>query len=48
MFDAESGECIATAEAVAISMDLAERKAIEIPPHMRADLERLVIPGLSV
>jgi acyl-CoA thioester hydrolase len=48
LFDAEAGECLATAEAVAISMDLAERKAIEIPPEMRANLERLVVPGLSV
>ena len=48
LFDAETGESIATAEAVAISMDLVERKAIEIPPDMRANLERLIIPGLSV
>ena len=48
LFDGESGENIATAEAIAISMDLVERKAIEIPPDMRANLERLVIPGLSV
>lgn len=48
LFDGESGECFATAEAVAISMDLVERKAIEIPTDMRANLERLVVPGLSV
>jgi acyl-CoA thioester hydrolase len=48
LFDGESGESIATAEAIAISMDLVERKAIEIPPDMRANLERMVIPGLSV
>lgn len=48
LFDAESGECFATAEAVAIAMDLSTRKAIEIPPGMREQLERLVIPGLSV
>jgi acyl-CoA thioester hydrolase len=47
LFDAESGECLATAEAVAVAMDLAERKAIEIPPDLRARLESLVIPGLS-
>jgi acyl-CoA thioester hydrolase len=47
MFDGETGECFATAEAVAVAMDLATRKAIEIPPDMRTQLERLVIPGLS-
>jgi acyl-CoA thioester hydrolase len=48
MFDAETGECFATAEAVAVSLDLVERKAMEIPPHMRAVFESLVIPGLSL
>ena len=48
LFDAESGECFATAEAVAVAMDLVERKAIEIPPDMRAHLERLVVQGLSI
>jgi acyl-CoA thioester hydrolase len=47
LFDAETGECLATAEAVAVAMDLVERKAIEIPPDMRAHLERLVVQGLS-
>lgn len=47
LFDGESGDCFATAEAVAIAMDLATRKAIEIPPAMRAQLESLVIPGIS-
>lgn len=47
MFDAETGECFATAEAVAIAMDLTTRKAIEIPPDLRTVLEGLVVPGLS-
>ena len=47
LFDAESGECFATAEAVAIAMDLATRKAIDIPPDMRTQLEGMIIPGLS-
>jgi|CXWL01.1.fsa_nt_gi acyl-CoA thioester hydrolase len=47
LFDAESGECFATAEAVAIAMDLTTRKAIDIPTDMRAQLESLIIPGLS-
>ncbi|NOT39186.1 MAG: thioesterase family protein [Alphaproteobacteria bacterium] len=48
LFDAESGDCFATAEAVAIAMDLTTRKAIDIPPDTREQLERLVVPGLSV
>jgi acyl-CoA thioester hydrolase len=48
LFDAETGDCFATAEAVAIAMDLTTRKAIDIPDDMRAGLERLVVPGLSV
>ena len=48
LFDAETGECFATAEAVAVAMDLIERKAIEIPPDLRERLESLVVPGLSV
>ena len=47
LLDGETGECFATAEAVAISMDLNTRKAIDIPPDMRAALERLVVPGIS-
>ena len=48
LFDGDTGECFATAEAVAVAMDLVERKAIEIPPDMRTHLEPLVVPGLSV
>jgi acyl-CoA thioester hydrolase len=48
LFNAETGECVATAEAVAVAMDMVQRKAIEIPPDMRAHLEGLVVPGLSV
>ena len=43
----ETGEAIATAEAVAVAMDLDARKAIAIPETLKADLERLIIPGLS-
>jgi acyl-CoA thioester hydrolase len=48
LFDADTGECFATAEAVAISLDLETRKAIDIPPEMRETLTRLVVPGVSV
>ncbi len=43
MFDLETGETIATAEAVAISMDLEARKAIPIPDDLRAILETMRI-----
>lgn len=48
LFDLETGEAIATAEAVAIALDLTTRKAIPIPEEMRANLESLVIEGLGV
>jgi acyl-CoA thioester hydrolase len=48
LFDLESGEAVATAEAVAIALDLTTRKAIPIPEEMRANLESLVIEGLGV
>lgn len=47
IFDGETGECFATAEAVAIAMDLTTRKSIEIPPDTRAVLESLIVPGLT-
>ena len=48
LFDVETGEAIATSEAVAVAMDMTTRKAIEIPPKMRARLEPLVIAGLTI
>ncbi len=48
LFDLETGECVATAEAVAIALDLVARKAIPIPPDMKAGLETFVVPGLGV
>lgn len=48
LFDLESGQAIATAEAVAIALDLTTRKSIPIPDEMRANLETLVIEGLGV
>lgn len=47
MFDLETGECVATAEAVAIALDLRTRKAIAIPQPMRSMLESRVIAGLE-
>lgn len=48
LFDVETGRCVATAEAVAIALDLVARKAIPIPPDMKASLEKFVVPGLGV
>lgn len=48
LFDLETGESVATAEAIAIALDLTTRKAIPIPDDMRITLEALVIPGLGV
>lgn len=48
LFDYETGACFATAEAVAIALDLTTRKAVAIPDDMRTGLEKIVIPGLGV
>ena len=48
LFDVETGEALATSEAVAVAMDLAARKAIALPDEMRARLEPLVIKGLTI
>lgn len=48
MFDVDTGDAIATAEAVAVSLDLTTRRAIENPPELRAELERLIVPGLTI
>ncbi|MBA1145789.1 hypothetical protein H0Z60_01830 [Ectothiorhodospiraceae bacterium WFHF3C12] len=48
MFDRSSGEAVATAEAVAVALDMEARKAIAIPDGMRTGLEKVVVPGLSV
>lgn len=48
LFDVETGEAVATAEAVAVAMDLTTRKAIALPGELRTLLEPLVIEGLSI
>ncbi|WP_171909802.1 acyl-CoA thioesterase [Aquisalimonas asiatica] len=47
LFDVATGDCVATAEAVAVLLDLKARKAVVIPEASRAVLERHVIQGLS-
>ncbi|MBU6443804.1 MAG: thioesterase [Alphaproteobacteria bacterium] len=48
LFDWETGEALASAEAVAVAMDLSTRKAIALPDDFRARLDSLVIEGLTV
>jgi acyl-CoA thioester hydrolase len=48
LFNLETGKAVATAEAVAIALDLETRKAIAIPEELRAHLESMVAPGLGV
>jgi len=48
MFSAETGECVATTEAVAISFDLTTRKAIELSPPAREKMMAKAVPSLSV
>ncbi|WP_290653666.1 thioesterase family protein [Aquisalimonas sp.] len=47
LFDIGTGEAVATAEAVAVMLDLSARKAVVIPAERRSVLERHIIPGLS-
>ena len=48
LFDLATGDAVATAEAVALAMDLETRRAIAIPDDLRRRLLSLVIPGLSL
>jgi acyl-CoA thioester hydrolase len=48
IFDAETGLCVSSAEAVAVWFDLAARKALAIPADARAQIESRVITGLEL
>jgi acyl-CoA thioester hydrolase len=48
IFDVESGDCVASAEAVSVSFDLATRKSVEIPDDLRAAMQHHVIANLSI
>jgi acyl-CoA thioester hydrolase len=48
VFDVETGRCLATSEAVAVSFDLAARKAVDISAEARAVMETRILAGLSV
>jgi acyl-CoA thioester hydrolase len=48
IFDVESGRCVATSEAVAVSFDLSTRKAVAIPDEVRAYMQTRVMADLSL
>jgi acyl-CoA thioester hydrolase len=46
-FDVETGACVATSEAVAVSFDLVARKAVDISDEARAAMTPRIIAGLA-
>lgn len=48
LFDLSTGHALATAEVVAVMLDLQARRAIEIPAEIRTSLERHLVPGITV
>lgn len=48
IFDVESARCVSTSEAVAVSLDLVTRKAIEMSDHGRALLAAQVVSDLTM
>ncbi len=48
IMDLETGEAIATAQAVAVGFDLSTRKIMPISPENRARMEAVLIPDLGV
>ena len=48
MFNGESGDCIATVEAVAVSFDLKTRKAVEPSPESKDNMIRKSVKGLTL
>ena len=47
VFNGTTGELACSTEAVAITLDLKERKVVSIPDDRRAHLETLVVPGVG-
>lgn len=47
LFDLATGDAVATAEAVAVTLDLVARKAIPIPDAMRTHLESQLVEGIG-
>lgn len=48
MFDAETGEAVATAVNIGVHLDLRSRRATALPEGMRKAFEAHIIPGLSI
>lgn len=48
LFDLTTGECVSTAEAVAVMLDLKARKVIAFDAATRRRLDAIVVPGLGV
>jgi len=48
LFDRESGAAVATAEAVAVTFDLATRKSLALSAAVRRSLGKFLVPELSV
>ncbi len=48
LFDRETGQAVATAEAVAVTLDLVARKAVAMTDTARRAMERHLVPSLSV
>ncbi len=47
VLDADTGEGLASAEAVAVTLDLVERRAVAVDDATRAELEKRIVPGLG-
>jgi acyl-CoA thioester hydrolase len=48
LFDRQSGECVAAAEAIAVWFDLTSRRALVVPDETRARLASKVLSGLQL
>jgi acyl-CoA thioester hydrolase len=48
IFAVESGVCVASSEAVAVSFDLTARKAVPIPDAVRAAMQTRIIEGICI
>mgnify|MGYP001817740585 CR=1 FL=1 len=47
LFDADTGHCVASAEAVAVLLDLIARKAIVLPENVRSHLDSQIVSAIQ-
>ena len=47
LFNGTTGELAVSSEAVAITLDLKERRVVSIPDDRRAHLESIIVPGIA-